>query len=132
VSMSTQGFRLSLALRHDDVDDVRTLESTSCMRLAEAAALIVAVSLDPVAVTEAVGVQAHSEPEPSDEPRVPETPPTPLPPPTARVSPPERVSPSPSTERADRPGLGLRADVGVGGGVLPSAGVGLSFTVSLL
>lgn len=57
-------FRLTLRTRMNDADGERVLEAAACGELADAAALIVALMIDPEAVAEAPSAEPGPEPEP--------------------------------------------------------------------
>lgn len=127
------GFEGALDLRTKAQQTTRRLQTDDCMVLARAMALVIAVSLDPLAVVETNRNATVPEPEPVDpRPRTAEPEPRPRP----------RAEPSPSPEEAPfeagdsvrtEPGTasrrlegGARLGAGVGGLLLPAAGVGLT------
>ncbi len=125
-----RGFEGTLALEGDDPESARSLQADDCHVLARAMAVVIAVSLDPFAVAEAIDgpatIPAAEVPEPSSPPR--ET----LVSPRARAGASDRPAPrpTPAHPRA-RPSdealeLGVRLGAGVGGLLFPGAGVGLS------
>jgi hypothetical protein len=118
------GFALTLSVDTDRGQTSRSLRSPSCDSLARAAALVIAVDLDPVAVAQGL---AESE-----------SVPPPLPAPTQAApdpSPPRRASP-PSRPRTPRPPpsppldapparavhMGARPEASLGTGLLPGLG----------
>lgn len=116
IETTADGYRLDLEVRGHD----RVVEAADCGKLGTAAALIIAVEHDPIAVAMAVEPVVEPEPEPelvADGEPEPEAVAEPLPrfPPTRT---PERLEP-PSTSRL----LGtLRAGVGAEVGLLPRVG----------
>ena len=135
IELSETGYRLWLSIDGSP----RTLEGHDCARLAEAAALIIAVAADPVAVANTVenvaeGGFAEPSPEPTEVPARSETT---GPPPRAAVSteaPPSTPSspepaqpPSSNQTRTSNRRLsgGIRPRLGVGGNALPAAGIGV-------
>lgn len=135
IELSEAGYRLWLSIDGSP----RTLQGHDCARLAEAAALIIAVAADPVAVANTVENVAQHQPSG----RSPEPAPTParaegqVPPPPAvveRETPPSSPSspdptppPSSNPTRSSSPRLsgGVRPRLGVGGNDLPAAGIGV-------
>ena len=121
------GYRLELRVG----EDVRTLEGTDCRRLAEAAALIMAVAAD--AVTVATTIVATESSAVVPEPEETQLGPEPDEPTVTTVS----VAPPPARPNDERPTSnraisgGLRPLFGVDGNILPGAGVGLG-TAALL
>jgi len=142
----TSGFAGALALSTEGHEITRRLEADDCMVLARAIAVVIAVSLDPVAVAETARGPAVPEPEPADsKPRrvVPEPGPGPAEPRVLEPDAERSLSDEPSPrgdgtsgagdavrrEPAAAPrGLegGARLGAGVGGLLLPAPGVGLS------
>lgn len=140
----TAGFVLRLELDEGRVG-TRELRGASCAELTEAAALVVAMAIDPRLLERRHGpatehATSHETPAhalvegPATVSAEPETPATAAPPsegPAAAASPSE--GPAPSPVRRARPrvhGLG-RIDAGVGGGPLPGATAALGATVGL-
>lgn len=131
-----QGFEGTLELQTETSRTTRHLEADDCMVLARAMAVVIAVSLDPVAVVEAAQ-PAVPEPEPvGPQPLARETelerPQPAMPGPSARRAASELDSPGTShpepRRRAMHGGLegGARLGAGVGGLLFPAAGVGLT------
>ena len=136
------GFSSTLTLEGPSPVPARELFADDCTTLARANAVVIAVALDPIAVAQAAA-QAQVQPPP---PVVtePSTPPEPEPtieasPAVAEPAPPVYAEPEPVERRptGDVPGdrsaswrtggplrVGARIGTGVGGLVLPSAGVG--------
>lgn len=122
------GFVGTLELHAKGSPTARRLEAEDCLVLARAMAVVIAVGLDPVAV--AHGGDAASVPEP--EASVPE-PEAAVPEPleidgVGDVGPSRASASEPSPRAVPRGGLegGVRIGAGVGGLLLPAAGVGLS------
>ncbi len=134
VTSSASGYAAQLELQVDDQTHSRSLEAPDCVVLARAAAVVVAVSLDPVAVASSPPlVTALDAPPPSAPPSAPPSPsPTPAPPPRHTAPPVDPIGPTvapsrvalPEAKPAPRLEWGVRLGPAIGGGVLPSAGVG--------
>jgi hypothetical protein len=129
VAIEGDRWRASLSLIDADGRSQRSFSAASCTALADATALIVAVTLDPIAVASFhASVAASSEPEPQPEPEPPE-PPEPEPP---EVDPPLDLTLSTTTD--DEPeqrwpeglqvGLSLHAGVSWGPTAAVNAPVG--------
>jgi hypothetical protein len=125
IDVDDQGYRLQLRVD----DQLRTLEGADCSRLTEAAALIIAVAADAVAVSGAILGRRDEQSSDPAPPVLPEPELTDLDDPVAAD--PTHASASisatndrPRAERRELSG-GIRPRVGVGGNVLPGAGVGL-------
>lgn len=160
IEASAGGFVLELEVDDGSGAGARRLEHEDCEALARAAALIVAVAADPVAVAQRVRVQEvgvvpdlvapvptpdeairtspePQAPDPAPAPPQPEDPPAQTqrePPPPDRPERPDRPRLRPGTRtREGGVRMGLRPEVGVGLGVLPGvAGVGVGGVVALL
>lgn len=128
------GFEGTLALEGDEPASARRLHADDCHVLARAMAVVIAVSLDPVAVVESTAAPTPTptptppDPEPAVEPRQPPPIAAVAPrrtPPLERSSSRTRAAPAPPPHDAGLE-LGVRLGAGVGGFLLPAAGVGLS------
>lgn len=122
-TIDREGSDFVLALEiSGDVKVSRTLRAPDCMVVGRAAAVVIAVSLDPIAVAQSIAVttaitQDVPEPAPIDEPVVPE--------PVRTVAP--RVSAPRPIERSDAAiEYGASIGVGVEGLLLPSVGPGFA------
>jgi hypothetical protein len=124
------GYAGTVELPTGTTPTMRSLQAEDCVVLARAMAVVIAVSLDPVAVAEAA--QASAVPEPvaspvpdgSALPRVPADEPSPEPSPRRMGSSGDAFA-EPRPTRRDLEG-GARLGAGVGGFLFPAAGVGLS------
>lgn len=104
----------------------RTIAFEDCGSLTEAAALVIAVSLDPLG-TARTTVPRLAVPAPDEPGR--EVPPSPdPPPPPARVG---TTAAEPVPRRTSRLTAFVRPEVGIGGGVLPGAGPGFGGAIGL-
>lgn len=125
-------FRLAMAVRTGDVEDVRTVDAASCSTLAEAFAVVVALAIDStVDPSKAIGgseapapasPESPASPVPAESPRVEQSPAPPVEPAKAGSPPPARA------ENDVASPLQLRPEIGLGGfvvwGPLPEASVG--------
>lgn len=130
VTTSATGYTLSLTMEHGEATSVRTVEAAGCDELADLAALLLVMTLDPLAG------RPGPQPEPAPEPIVPKPEPKPEPDPDPTPAPkeeaPTRPSPPPEPER-DEPTpkvLDIRGAAGVGGGWGPLPGAGAAFSLS--
>ena len=121
-------FRLAMAVRTGDVEDVRTVDAASCSTLAEAFAVVVALAIDstvdPTKESGGSEAPAPASPESLASPEPPESP-------RAERSPAPPVAPAKDESPPRRPvasRLRLRMEIGLGGfvvwGPLPEASVG--------
>lgn len=128
VVASGDRFAASITLRSDRGTSTRSFAADSCDALADAVALVIAVGLDPLAVSTVVRDVAPTI-----------APPSPLEPVTTSIDEPEptppRVEPPPRTPQRRRPAIGLRgfahgtATLGIFTGVGGLAGGGLALTL---
>ncbi len=122
-----RGWRLRLSIATRGAPRHRTLEGASCVAVTDAAALVLALAIDPEAVASRPAAPAPPEaPQPPPAPAPPPQPPPPLPPPVA-VARPEPAPPRPSRPLRWH----LRAAVFGDVGSLPAATVGPSLAVGL-
>lgn len=121
-------FRLAMAVRTGDVEDVRTVDAASCSTLAEAFAVVVALAIDST-VDPNKELRGSEVPAPAS----PESPASPEPPGSPRVeqssAPPVAPTKDESTPRRSAASSVLvRPEIGLGGfvvwGPLPEASVG--------
>lgn len=99
----------------------RTLESDACELLARAAAVIIAVGLDPIAVATNLGEAAAKVQKPTTTPVEPEPALT-----TPRPAVPEDTDATRPRRRVPRLEYGIGVGTGVGGLLLPRSGIGVS------
>jgi hypothetical protein len=120
-------FRLAMAVRTGDVEDVRTVDAASCSTLAEAFAVVVALAIDPTVSPNGGEVDGAEPPSIA----------TPEPAQVQPVQPPPAALPAPVAEpaksespvlRANASRSSLRAELALGGfavwGPLPDVSVG--------
>lgn len=129
VDRREEGYRLRLVIDSGDGEGRREVSDASCGRLAEAAALIVAIAYDPAAAD--VPPSAEPSPQPSPEPPPPPPPPPRAAPATPRPAvPPPRPPQPPSAE-----GVDVDVIVGLQGlaafGALPVSTLGLGVRVGI-
>jgi hypothetical protein len=123
-------FRLTLALRTGDVEETREIAARTCQALAHAAAVVIALALDPSHDDTPIDA---GPPEQRSEEMTQPVPRDPLPAPTPVAEPPSKPPAVISPKAAPR----VRAAIGAGGalvsGLLPDlgGGVGLSATLRL-
>lgn len=152
---ATEGFQLDLRLSWADGSGERQLRGPSCHELSEAAALVIAMAIDPrlherlptaqpleptPAVPDSPPVEPDSDvPAPADPvPATPaDSPPKPDPPADLPVASPELRPPgtrSPAADAAttdDRPAVVLHASAGVGAGVVPGVSASLALGIGI-
>ncbi len=138
IEKTTDGrFRLSLVLRTGDVAETRELAARTCPALAQAAAVVIALFLDPHQDDPGVDAEPPEQPAPSDEPDgttspAPPDPPRPPRPPLTRAPRPSSTKASSSTAPSVPP---VRVAAGVGGalgsGVLPDVGGGIVLSTTI-
>jgi hypothetical protein len=105
----------------DDVEGERMLEASSCERIADATALVIALAIDPEAVA---SHSADAAPQPTPPTRAPSLPQRPSPPPRA-------IAPAPS-RTTHGPRLGVRASAALDIGALPAPSPGGAITIALI
>lgn len=127
-------FTLALEITTRDGVSARAIEAASCVELADATALLIAMMIDPAAAIDA---------EPPPLPPPPPPPPTdvpeetePSPPPTTEAPPtehaPEEAAPHPPPERPPATRAAIGADLALGGAGLPGFGAGFGLSVAVL
>lgn len=134
VEAEADGFRATVSVRRGSSTDTRVLQTEDCVLLARAVAIVIAVALDPVAVATQFTPEPEPKPEPEPEPEpitdpLPITAPEPITEPEPITDQPPAPPPRRSSSREDLPleyGAGLA--LGVGGRVLPGAGVGFALS----
>ncbi|MEM6991389.1 MAG: hypothetical protein AAF721_12850 [Myxococcota bacterium] len=122
VSETDGEFRL--ALRFRDVSGERVVTSRDCRELADAAAFIVSIAIDPTLTPAPPQPEPPPEPEPEPEPVVAPAPPVPPPRPAAPVATPGE--PDPNLRRGQ---LVVRIDGGPSLGALPALGGSLGVAI---
>ncbi|MCB9714904.1 MAG: hypothetical protein H6712_13640 [Myxococcales bacterium] len=127
VTATAEGFVLELHTAAGELSESRRLEATDCLALADATALVVALTVDPVAVAEVLAAarEVPVEEEPLPPPQRPEAEAElePEPSPAASPEPPAETTPREPSEETSRRLEGglLRLTAGLGLGATPGA-----------
>lgn len=133
VTATKSGYRLALTTTRDGTRGERILDDKSCAALAESAALIVAMAVDP-AIALTMDEPAAAPPAPTTSASEPEPP---APPPVAAPTPPRADTPSmvpvtPPPSQRPRPRVLVAAGGDVLGYVFPRATLGVSLSVGAI
>jgi hypothetical protein len=122
IQSGPQGFSAKLAFKSQRGIEERFAEDADCSKLAEAAALLVALAIDPDRVHAQQVAAEAPEPPPEPKPEVPEVPP-PAPPPKSEPCPAPPPPPAPPVQRYAVAGVSALVGVGVMPHVAPALGV---------